>query len=379
MRLHEYQSKQIFNRYGIPIPNGRVASSSGEARQIAEELGGRVVVKAQVLVSGRGKAGGIRLAKTTREAEDLAASILGMELKGFPVRKVLVDEIVNIQKELYLSVTTDRSQRRPVMVTSFSGGMNIEEIYRTTPEKIFKMPIDPLLGLRDFQSRDLAASIDLPKDLWKSFIQLTHDLWNVYIDFDATQVEVNPLVITTDLKLVALDGKISIDDNALFRHPELTDFLDTGIEQPVEIEARKFGLSYVKLDGNIGCLVNGAGLAMSTMDIIRLNGGSPANFLDIGGGANAERVSAALRIVLLDPGVKTVLINIFGGITRCDEVAQGIMAALNEKPVSIPVIVRLAGTNADEGRRILDHPLLKQADSINEAAGICIGIAGKAD
>jgi succinyl-CoA synthetase beta subunit len=372
MRLHEYQSKQIFNRYGIPIPNGRVASSSGEARQIAEELGGRVVVKAQVLVAGRGKAGGIRLAKTTREAEDLATSILGMELKGFPVRKVLVDEIVNIQKELYLSVVTDRSLRKPVIVTSFTGGMNFEEISRSTPEKITRIPLDPLLGLRDFQSRDLAASIDLPRELWKTFIQLTQDLWRVYCDFDAIQVEINPLVITAEQKLVALDGKISIDDNALFRHPELTDYIEIGIEQPVEIEARKFGLTYIKMDGNIGCLVNGAGLAMSTIDSIRMSGGEPANFMDIGGGASAERVSAALRIVLLDPSVKSVLVNIIGGITRCDEVAHGIMAALNGKHVNIPIVVRLAGTNADEGRKILDHPMVKLADSINIAARICI-------
>ena len=378
MRLHEYQSKQIFNRYGIPVPNGRVAASSGEARQIAEELGGRVVVKAQVLVTGRGKAGGIRLAKTTREAEDLAASILGMELKGFPVRKVLVDEIVNIQKELYLSVVTDRSMRCPVMVTSFSGGMNIEEIARTTPEKIYRIPINPLLGLRDYQSRDLAACIDLPRDLWKPFIQLTHDLWNVYTDYDANLVEINPLVITTDQKLVALDGKIAIDDSALFRHPELMDFQDTGNELPVEIEAKKFGLSYIKLEGNIGCLVNGAGLAMSTVDVIRANGGEPANFLDIGGGASTERVSAALKIILMDTSVRTVLINIFGGITRCDEVAQGIMNALNDKQVQVPIVVRLAGTNSEEGKRILNHPVLKQAGSINEAAGICIELAGKA-
>ncbi len=378
MRLHEYQSKQIFNRYGIPVPNGRVASSSGEARQIAEELGGRVVVKAQVLVTGRGKAGGIRLAKTTREAEDLAASILGMELKGFPVRKVLVDEIVNIQKELYLSVVTDRSLRCPVMVTSFSGGVNIEEIARTTPEKIYRIPINPLLGLRDYQSRDLAACIDLSRDLWKPFIQLTHDLWNVFTDYDANLVEINPLVITADQKLVALDGKIAIDDSALFRHPELTDFQDTGNEQPVEIEAKKFGLSYIKLEGNIGCLVNGAGLAMSTVDVIRANGGEPANFMDIGGGASAERVSAALKIILMDTSVRAVLINIFGGITRCDEVAQGIMNALHDKQVQIPVVVRLAGTHSDEGKSILNHPVLKQAGSINEAAGICIELAGKA-
>jgi succinyl-CoA synthetase beta subunit len=378
MRLHEYQSKQIFTRYGIPIPNGRVASSSGEARQIAEELGGRVVVKAQVLVTGRGKAGGIRLAKTTREAEDLAASILGMELKGFPVRKVLVDEIVNIQKELYLSVVTDRSLRKPVIVTSFTGGMNMEEIERSTPEKIYRIPVDPLLGLRDFQSRDLAASIDLPRELWKTFIQLTHDLWRVYSDFDATRVEINPLVITGEQKLVALDGKISIDDCALFRHPDLTDYVESGIERPVEIEAKKFGLTYIKMEGNIGCLVNGAGLAMSTIDNIRMSGGEPANFMDIGGGASAERVSAALRIILLDPSIKSVLVNIFGGITRCDEVAQGIMAALNGKQINIPVVVRLAGTNAEEGKRILDHPQVKLADSVNMAARMCIETEEKA-
>ncbi|BCY18490.1 MAG: ADP-forming succinate--CoA ligase subunit beta [Chloroflexi bacterium] len=378
MRLHEYQSKQIFYRYGIPVPNGRVASSSGEARQIAEELGGRVVVKAQVLVSGRGKAGGIRLAKTTREAEDLAASILGMELKGFPVRKVLVDEIVNIQKELYLSVVTDRSLRCPVMITSFSGGVNIEEIARTTPEKIYRIPINPLLGLRDYQSRDLAACIDLPRDLWKPFIQLTHDLWKVYLDYDVNLVEINPLVITADQKLVALDGKIIVDESALFRHPELTDFQDTGNELPVEIEAKKFGLSYIKLEGNIGCMVNGAGLAMSTVDVVRANGGEPANFMDIGGGASAERVSAALKIILLDPSVNVVLINIFGGITRCNEVANGIMHVLNERQVHIPIVVRLAGTNSDEGKNILNHPVLKQAESINEAAKICIDLAGKA-
>ncbi len=375
MRLHEYQSKQIFNRYMIPIPNGRVASSSGEAKQIAEELGGRVVVKAQVLVSGRGKSGGIRLAKSAREAEELAAAILGMEIKGLPVRKVLVDETVNIQKELYLGIINDRSLRKPVMITSFAGGMDIEEVARTTPEKIIKIPIDPLLGLRDFQSRDMAAGIDLPRDLWKNYSEITHSLWNLFNDFDATMVEANPLVITNEQKLVALDGKITIDDNSLFRHPELTDYRNTDGDGPVEIEARKFGLCYIKLDGNIGCLANGAGLALATTDMIYMAGGIPANFLDIGGGASAERVSAALHILLMDQAVKSVLVNIFGGITRCDEVARGILAALNEVTSRVPIIVRLEGTNAEEGRRLLRSANLASAGSINEAAKMAIAAA----
>ncbi len=375
MRLHEYQSKQIFAKYMIPIPNGRVASSSGEAKQIAEELGGRVVVKAQVLVSGRGKAGGIRLAKSAREAEELAASILSMEIKGLPVRKVLVDETVNIQKELYLSVSNDRSIRKPVIMTSIVGGVNIEEVARTAPEKITRIPIDPLLGLRDFQARDLAAGIDLPRDLWKSFIEMTHGMWNVFNDFDATMVEANPLVITNDQKLLVLDGKIFIDDNSLFRHPEMTDFRGMDEDGTVEIEARKFGLSYIKLDGNIGCLVNGAGLAMMTMDIIHLSGGTPANFLDIGGGASAEKVAAALRIILLDHSVKSILINIFGGITRCDEVARGLLSAIHDCPPNVPIIARLVGTNAEEGRNLLKDAKLTSADSISDAARLAISAA----
>lgn len=359
----------------IPIPNGRVASSSGDARQIAEELGGKVVIKAQVLVSGRGKAGGIRLAKSSREAEELAAAILGMEIKGHPVRKVLVDETVNIQKELYLSVVNDRSLRKPVMLASFSGGTNIEMVARTTPEKIIKIAIDPLLGLRDYQARDMAAGIDLPREMWKSFIEITHSLWSVFNDFDATMAEINPLVITGDQKLLALDGKISIDDNSQFRHPEMTDFRNLDGESPVEIEAQKFGLSYIKLDGNIGSLVNGAGLALATMDCIHLAGGSPANFLDIGGGASSERVAAALRIILMDPAVKSILINIFGGITRCDEVARGILSALEEIPARVPIVARLTGTNAEEGRSLLKNANLLSADSISEAARLAIQVA----
>lgn len=372
MKLHEYQSKRIFGRYQIPIPHGRVASSAGEVKQIAEELGGRVVVKAQVLVAGRGKAGGIRLAKTAREAEELAASILGMEIKGLPVRKVLVDEAVNIQKEIYLGVTNDRSIRKPVMISSFAGGVNIEDVARTTPEKIVRVVINPLLGLRDYQARDLAAGIDLPRELWRSYIEIAHSLWRIFEDFDATMSEINPLVITGDQKLLALDGKMTIDDNALFRHPEMTDYRDIDIEGAAEIEARKFGLSFIKLDGNVGCMVNGAGLAMTTLDVIQLFGGKPANFMDIGGGAGSEKVAAALRIILQESSVKSVMINIFGGITRCDEVARGILAAIKEVNPKIPMIIRLAGTNAEEGKTLLVDANLVAADSITEAARLAI-------
>jgi succinyl-CoA synthetase beta subunit len=368
MKLHEYQSKQIFSKYRVPIPNGRVAASSGEARKIAEDYGGRVVIKSQVLVGGRGKAGGIRLAKTPQEAEELAALILGMEIKGLPVRKVLVDEAVNIVKEIYLGITNDRAARKPVFMASAAGGVEIEEVARVSPEKIIKVHIDPLLGLREFQARNLAAGIDLPRKLWRSFQEIAQGLWQAYSDYDATLAEINPLVITSDQTLMALDGKMLIDDNAMDRHPELNDLRDLDIEAPAEIEARKNGLSYIKLDGQIGCMVNGAGLAMATMDIIKLYGGEPANFLDIGGGANADKVAAAFRIILSDPNVRAVLINIFGGITRCDEVARGILAAMKEVKPDVPMVVRLVGTNAEEGRRILANANLGTAETLVEAA-----------
>ncbi|HEX2981082.1 MAG TPA: ADP-forming succinate--CoA ligase subunit beta, partial [Anaerolineaceae bacterium] len=293
MKLQEYQSKSIFSKYKIPIPRGHVASTASEAKQIAEELGSRVVVKAQVLVGGRGKAGGIRLAKTPKEAEDLAALILGMEIKGLPVRKILVDEAANIEKELYLGITTDRAAHKPVMMASAAGGIDIEEVAQRTPEKIVRVHIDPLLGLRDYQARDLAISLDLPRQYWRSFIEITRGLWQAYTETDASLAEINPLVITEDNKLMALDGKMVLDDNAIYRHPDLADQRDMDSEAAVEIEARKYGLSFVKLGGEIGCMVNGAGLAMGTMDIIKLYGGEPANFLDIGGGASAEKVTAA--------------------------------------------------------------------------------------
>lgn len=372
MKLHEYQSKQIFTRYNIPIPRGRVASVASEVKQIAEELGGRVVVKSQVLVGGRGKAGGIRLAKTAKEAEELATQILGMEIKGLPVRKVLVDEAVSIVKELYLAIANNRALRRPVLIVSSEGGMDIEEVARKTPEKIIQIPIDPLLGLCDYQSRDAAVAMDLPGEQWRNFLGITRGLWQSFIETDAALVEINPLVITSDQRLVALDSKMVVDDNALFRHPELADMRDLDAEDPVEIEARKYGLSYIHLDGEIGCMVNGAGLAMATMDIIELYGGHPANFLDIGGGASADKVAAAFRIILSEPGVKAILINIFGGITRCDEVARGILSAMKEIKPRVKMVVRLAGTNAEEGRALLSDANMVTAQSLAEAARLAV-------
>ncbi len=376
MKLHEYQSKLIFARYGVPIPKGRVAGTAAEARQIAEELGGAVVVKSQVLVGGRGKAGGIRLAKSPKEAEEVATQILGMEIKGLPVRKVLVDEAANIGKEIYLGITNDRAARRPVIMASAAGGVDIEEVARTTPEKIIKVHIDPLLGIRDYQARDVAVGIDLPREHWKQFGDIAKGLWKAYMDCDATLAEINPLVITKDNKqLVAVDGKMLLDDNALFRHPDLAEMRDLDEEAAAETEARKYGLSFIKLDGQIGCMVNGAGLAMTTMDIIKLFGGEPANFLDIGGGASAEKVAAALRIILSDKNVKAILFNIFGGITRCDEVAKGILAALAEVKPNIPMVVRLVGTNAEEGQRLIADANMITANTLADAAQKAVAAA----
>ena len=368
MKLHEYQSKQIFSRYGIPIPKGRVASTAIEARQIAEELGGRVVIKSQVLVGGRGKAGGIRVAKSAKEAEELATHILGMEIKGLSVRKVLVDEAANIDQEIYLGITNDRAARRPVIMASAAGGVEIEEVARTSPEKIIKIHIDPLLGLRDYQARDIAIGIDLPKVYWKQFAEICRSLWRAYVESDATLAEINHLVILKEKHLMALDGKMLVDDNALFRHTDLAEMRDLDEEAAIETEARKYGLSFIKLDGQIGCMVNGAGLAMATMDIVKLFKGEPANFLDIGGGASAEKVATALRIILSDKNVKVILFNIFGGITRCDEVAKGILAALKEVKPTIPMVVRLVGTNADEGRKLLADAKMITAETLVDAA-----------
>ena len=375
MKLHEYQSKKIFAEFGVPIPKGNVATTPTEARKIAEDLGGRVVVKSQVLVGGRGKAGGIKLASNPTEAEEMAEHILKLEIKGLPVRKVLVDEAADIRKEIYLGITNDRAAKKPVIMASAAGGVDIEEVAAKTPEKIIKLHIHPLLGLQDFQVLNLAVGIEIPRDQWDQFNQVTHGLWQAFKEYDATLAEINPLIITGGGQLIAVDGKMIIDDNAMFRHPKLESERDLDVEAESETEAKKFGLTYIKLDGEIGCMVNGAGLAMATMDIIKHFGGEPANFLDIGGGASEEKVSAALRIILKDPNVKAVLFNIFGGITRGDLVARGILAALDEVKPEIPMIIRLVGTNAEEGRELLADADMITAQTLAEAAQKAVAAA----
>ncbi len=372
MKLHEYQSKIFFSREGIPVPQGRLASTPIEAKQIAEELSFPVVLKAQVLSGGRGKAGGIRLVRHANEIEEEASAILGSRIKDIPVRKLLVEKAASIRQEIYFGMTIDRKLGKPIILASCEGGVDIEDIARTAPEKIAKAVIDPLLGLRDYTIRGVAADIDLPRDYWRDFRKVAGGLWQVFCKYDASLVEVNPLVITTDGQLVALDGKITIDDNALMRQRELMDLRDLSSESPEEIEARNFCLSYIRLSGNIGCLVNGAGLAMATMDNIKYCGGEPANFLDIGGGASSEKVTTAMRIILSDKSIKSVLINIFGGITRCDEVAQGILSALSEVKSTVPIIIRLVGTNAEEGKRILQTANQITADSLFQAAKLAV-------
>jgi succinyl-CoA synthetase beta subunit len=334
-----------------------------------------VVVKSQVLVGGRGKAGGIRLANNPEEALEVATQVLGMQIKGLPVRKVLVDEAADIQAEIYLGVTNDRAARRPVMIASSEGGIEIEEVARTDPSKIARVHIDPLIGLREYQARDLAASIELPREHWSSFIDIAKSLYAAYQECDATLAEINPLVITEAQALIALDGKMVLDDNGLFRHPDLAEMRDLDEENPTESEARKYGLSYVKLGGDIGCMVNGAGLAMATMDVIQLAGGAPANFLDIGGGAGAEKVSAALQIILSDKDVKAVLLNVFGGITRCDEVARGFLASTKGIHLRVPIVVRLVGTNEEEGRRLLAERDVITAANLEDAAHRAVALA----
>ncbi len=375
MNIHEYQAKQLFARYDIPIPAGDVAETPAQAREIAQRLGVPVVVKAQVLVGGRGKAGGIKLAQTPQEAEEKAAQILGMEIKGLHVQKVLVDEAADIQEELYLGVVLDRGSKRVVLMASSEGGVDIEEIAAHTPEKIVRVTVDPFLGLLDYQARELAYGIGLDKGLVRSFTAIAHGLYRAFIEHDASLAEINPLVITGDGKLLAVDGKMNIDDSALFRHPELERMRDTAAEDESERLARAADLSYVELQGEIGCMVNGAGLAMATMDIVKLYGGEPANFLDIGGGAKADKVAAALRIILRDPRVKAVLFNIFGGITRGDEVARGILAALREIDTDVPMVIRLVGTRAEEGRRLLADAQMITAESLSEAAQKAVAAA----
>jgi succinyl-CoA synthetase beta subunit len=381
MRLQEYQSKSLFAKHGIRIPRGRVATTPGEARAVVEELEGAVAVKAQVLVGGRGKAGAVRLANSPAEAEAVAAAILGMQVAGLRVHKLLVEEAIEFRQEIYLGIVVDRSIRRAAVMASAEGGVEIEQTARDHAEAIVKVAIDPFLGLTDAQALTLARRIGLPEELHGAFESVARGLHKVFVAYDALVAEINPLVITGEGELLALDGKLELDDNALFRHPDLAGMgiearAAAGEETPAEREARLAGLSYVQLGGEIGCVVNGAGLAMATMDVIELFGGVPANFLDVGGGASAERVAVALRLVLGTPGIKAVLINIFGGITLCDEVARGIVAALEEVKVRVPLVVRLVGTNQERGHEILNDSgyRLIMAGTLAEAARKVVGV-----
>ncbi|MGQ9841128.1 MAG: ADP-forming succinate--CoA ligase subunit beta [Anaerolineae bacterium] len=375
MKLQEFQAKRIFAQFGIPVPQGDVATTPADARAIAARIGGPVVIKSQVLVGGRGKAGGIKLAQTPEEAEQVAGRILGMDIKGLTVKKVLVDPAADIRKELYLGMVLDRARRRVVVMASSEGGVDIEEVAVRTPEKILTVPVDPCLGLKEYQARDLAMGIGLGRDQMGKFSQICQGLYKCYMACDASLAEINPLAVLGDGSLQALDGKMVLDDSALFRHPDLAAMRDEDEETPEERVARLNGLSYVKLDGQIGCMVNGAGLAMATMDIIKHFGGLPANFLDVGGGAKADKVAAALRIILSDPNVKAVLFNIFGGITRCDEVARGILQALEQVPTRVPMVVRLVGTNYEEGRALLQEAKMITADTLAEAAQKAVAAA----
>ncbi len=378
MNLHEYQAKRTFAKYGVPIPDGDVAYTANEARENAKKLGGKVVVKAQVHIGGRGKAGGVKLANTPEEAAEAAAKILGMDIKGFTVNKVLIDEQSAIDKEIYLAVLIDRAARRSMIMASAAGGMDIEAVAKETPEKIIKVHVDPALGVKGYQSTYIASRMGLPREQWKQFHNIVTNLYASFVNSDASLAEVNPLIVTDDGMLMAVDGKMSIDDNALYRQPELEAMRDLSEEPEAEKQARAAGINFIQLDGNIGCMVNGAGLAMTTMDVVNLFGGSPANFLDIGGGAKAESVATALKLILSDPKVKAVLINIFGGITRGDEVAQGIVDALAMVDTDIPMVVRLAGTNAKEGLAILADAEMETAVTLSDAAQKAVAIAGGA-
>ena len=353
MKIHEYQAKEIFARYGVPIPAGRVASTPEEVEQIARDIGKRVVVKAQVHVGGRGKAGGIKLANTPEEAKLVGSQILGMNIKGLTVERVLVEEAADIAQEYYLGITVDRAARRNVVMVSAAGGVDIEEVAATTPEKIAKLHIDPAIGLLDYQIRQLAYRAGFAPAAIRGAGAFLRALYRVYTELDCSLAEINPLVVTGDGKLIAADAKINVDDNALYRQKELAAMREVAEENPIEVEARKRGLAYVHLDGDIGILGNGAGLVMTTLDVVQRAGGKPANFLDVGGGASADVVRNALEIVLLNDNVKAVLFNIFGGITRCDEVAKGIVEATSTVDISVPIVIRLVGTREEEGRQVL--------------------------
>jgi succinyl-CoA synthetase beta subunit len=385
MKIHEYQGKELLRKFGVPVPRGIVARSPEEAYQAAKELGTDVVVvKAQIHAGGRGKGGGVKLAKSPEEARDLARQMLGMKLvthqtgpEGREVRVLLIEEGLPIDKEFYLGIVLDRASGRPVFMASEAGGMDIEEVAANTPEKILKETIDPAVGFRSFQARKLAFGLGIGSELIGQAVKFMQSLYHANEQLDASLLEINPFLLTKDNRLIALDAKVNFDDNAMFRHKEFLDLRDLNEEEPLEIEASKFDLNYIKLDGNIACMVNGAGLAMATMDIIKLAGGEPANFLDVGGGASQERVEAAFRILLADKNVKAVLINIFGGIVRCDMVARGVVEAAKKLNIEVPVVVRLEGTNVEEGQRVIRESGMNftVADGMKDAAEKVVGLA----
>jgi succinyl-CoA synthetase beta subunit len=386
MKIHEYQGKELLKKYGVPVPRGIVVRSSEEAFEAAKELGTDVVVvKAQIHAGGRGKGGGVKLARSPEEARDLAGQMIGMNLvthqtgpEGREVRVLLIEEGLPIDKEFYLGIVLDRTTGRPVFMASAAGGMDIEEVAAHTPEQIFKETIDPAVGFRSFQARKLAFALGLPSELVNQAAKFMQSLYTAYEQMDASLLEINPFLLTKDKRLIALDAKVNFDDNALYRHKEFLDLRDLNEEEPLEIEASKFDLNYIKLDGNIACMVNGAGLAMATMDIIKLAGGEPANFLDVGGGASQERVEAAFKILLADEHVRAVLINIFGGIVRCDMVARGVVGAAQNLGINVPVVVRLEGTNVEEGQRVIRDSGLNftVANGMKDAAEKVVALAG---
>ena len=360
MKIHEYQAKALLAQYNVPVPRGEVAFTVVQAEQAAQKIGGSVVVKAQIHAGGRGKGGGVKVAKDAAEARQIASKMLGMTLvthqtgpEGRVVERLLVEETLPIERELYLGIVLDRVQGKPVFMASAAGGMEIEEVAANTPELILKETLEPGLGLAAYQARKLAFGIGIPATSVNGALSAMTALATAYVNMDASLAEINPFILTREGKVYALDAKINFDDNALFRHKELTELRDLKEEDPLEVEASKFGLNYIKLDGTVGCMVNGAGLAMATMDIIKYAGGSPANFLDVGGGANAEQVKNAFRILLSDKNVRAVLINIFGGILRCDTLANGVVAAARDLAIQVPVVVRMEGTNVEQGRQIL--------------------------
>jgi succinyl-CoA synthetase beta subunit len=385
MKVHEYQAKEILRRYGVPTPRGIVIDKAEDARAAAEQLGGRVVVKAQIHAGGRGKGGGVKLAKSPDEAVKLAGEILGMTLvthqtgpEGRVVGKVLIEEALNIDKEFYLGITLDRRIGKPVIMASTQGGMEIEEVAERDPDAILREPIDAVLGVQPFQARSIAYGLGLTGTAFKNAVSFIQKLMTAYVAEDAALLEINPLLITKEEDVLALDCKLNFDDNASFRHKEWAEMRDLAEEDPLEVEASKFGLNYIKLDGNVGCMVNGAGLAMGTMDIIKLAGGEPANFLDVGGGASAEQVKNAFQIILSDKNVKAILINIFGGIMRCDVIAQGIIAASKAVALKVPLVVRMKGTNEQEGKMLLAQsglPIIT-ADNMADAAQKIVAAVG---